>query len=54
MADLKKNPKQIVQIVKMYGRVYRESSKPVRKNMLKFVALRVAFALFFRAKSKKK
>lgn len=54
MADFKKNLEQLAQNAKMYLRGFRASFDIFGKHILLFVGLRVAFALFFRAKSKKK
>lgn len=54
MADFKKNLEQWLNNAKMYFRGFRASFDIYEKLVLLFVGLRVAFALFFRAKSKKK
>ena len=54
MADLKKKLGQLAQDAKMYYRGFRASFDIFGKHVLLFIVLRVAFALFFRAVSKKK
>ena len=54
MADFKKRLEQWLKNAKMYYRGFRASFDIFGKHVLLFVALRVAFALFFRAGSKKK
>lgn len=50
MADFKKRLAQLVQNAKLYWRGYQAAFKLVGKNILLFIALRVALVLFFRKK----
>ena len=52
MADFKKNLEQWLNNAKMYLRGFRAGFDIYGKQTLLFVALQVAFALFFRAKKK--